>query len=126
MFQKPTLRTIPLIDSSNVTNMDSMFEGNSSLRYFPKLDMGNVTSTNYMFGGCIKLAVLNLDHDSLATVISNSQAMFNGTGRECLQSEGADADGISYVYVKDAATQSAVLSSDWCPSTWSTANVVIR
>ena len=47
---------LPKIDTSNVTNMTSMFSDCLSLVAVPQLDTSNVTSMEKMFNGCIYLA----------------------------------------------------------------------
>ena len=55
------LTTIPLIDTSNVTNMSRMFSGDEAyeesngLTYLPKLNTSNVTNMSRMFMLCKKL-----------------------------------------------------------------------
>ena len=50
----------PLLDTSNVTNMSSMFYGCSSLTTIPLLDTSNVTNMAYMFYGCSNLTSIPL------------------------------------------------------------------
>ena len=47
-------------DTSNVTNMSSMFSNCSSLTTVPQLDTSNVTNMGYMFGNCTKLTTVPL------------------------------------------------------------------
>ena len=47
-----SLTTIPLLDTSKVTNMGNMFSNCSSLTTFPLLDTSNVTNMNSMFYNC--------------------------------------------------------------------------
>ena len=51
----PNFKFCPLFDTSNVTDMNSMFYQCSSLTSIPALDTVNVTDTSYMFSGCISL-----------------------------------------------------------------------
>jgi len=114
-----------------VDNMTSFFESCSRVT---KIDMSSVTfkheNTIYlskMFYYCKKLAILDISDLDLSLVTSNYSSMFNNCGTECLQSDGAYADGIPYIYVKDATAQNWVLTySTQKPSTWTTANVVIK
>lgn len=52
MLKKCALPTVPLFDTSNVTNMRSMFEGCTSLTNIPLINTSNVTNMSYMFYGC--------------------------------------------------------------------------
>ena len=56
MFQScASLTTVPLFDTSNVTNMSQMFQSCASLTTVPLLDTSNVTNMTYMFNGCSSL-----------------------------------------------------------------------
>ena len=50
-----SLTSIPEIDTTNVTYMYSMFEGCSSLTSIPEINTTNVTRMDYMFSGCSSL-----------------------------------------------------------------------
>ena len=51
-----TVEELPFeIDSSQVTNMSSMFDGCSSLTTVPDMNTHNVTNVSYMFYGCSSL-----------------------------------------------------------------------
>ena len=49
------LTTIPQLDTSNATSMDSMFNYCSKLTTIPQLDTSNVTNMNSMFSSCTSL-----------------------------------------------------------------------
>lgn len=49
------LETVPLMDTSEVTNMMLMFHDCVSIRAIPAFDMSNVTGTPHMFNGCTAL-----------------------------------------------------------------------
>ena len=49
---------IPKLDTSNVTNMQSMFENCTSLTTIPQLDTSNVTHMLGLFGGCTNLTTI--------------------------------------------------------------------
>ena len=51
-----SLLTIPLLDTSNVTNMDSTFNSCENLETIPLLDTSNVTYMNNTFWFCSKLS----------------------------------------------------------------------
>lgn len=114
-------------DTSNVMGMGSCFSGCSNLK---KLDLSswnnnrvnNSTGMTYMFSGCYKLAILDIS--SMSSGIKGNNAFFN-CGDNCLQSDGAYADGIPYVYVKDAYMQTRVITSKG-NNVWTTANVIIK
>jgi hypothetical protein len=85
-----------------------------------------VYATNQMFQNCNTTAVIDISTLDTTTIGSYS-SMFNNCGIYCKQSDGAYADGIPYIYVKDADAQNWVLTaSNGHPSTWSTNNVVIK
>ena len=70
-----SLTTIPQLDTSNVTSMNSMFNGCSSLTTIPQLDTSNVTSMNSMFNVCSSLTTIpQLDTSN----VTNMSYMFNG------------------------------------------------
>ena len=52
------LTTVPLLDTSNVTDMSSMFYKCSALTTIPALNTSNVTSMRDMFHGCKSLTVV--------------------------------------------------------------------
>ena len=64
----------PLLNTSKVTNMQSMFENCSSLTTIPKLDTSNATSMFGMFVGCSSLTTIPLLDTSKVTNMVN---MFN-------------------------------------------------
>ena len=70
-----SLTEVPLFDTSNVTNMNSMFNGCSNLTEVPLLDTSNVVNMYCMFGGCSKLTEVPLFDTSNVT---NMGYMFNG------------------------------------------------
>ena len=58
---------LPKLDTSMVTNMDSMFDGCSSLIFVPLFDTSKVTSMRYMFGACYSLISIPLFDTSKVT-----------------------------------------------------------
>ena len=63
------LTTIPLIDTSSVTNMSYMFYYCSSLQSIPALDTSKVTSMSSMFRGCSNLKTIpQLDTSSVTNM----------------------------------------------------------
>ena len=75
MFTKcRSLTTVPLFDTSNVTDMRNMFNGCCFLTEIPLFDTSNVTSMNGMFDGCHSLTTVPRFDTSNVQIISN---MFN-------------------------------------------------
>ena len=63
MFTKATnLTTIPLIDTSHVTNVGSMFQGCTNLVNVPILNLSSVTFMRIMFSNCPSLSDTSLDN----------------------------------------------------------------
>ena len=67
--------TIPLLDTSNVTNTSYMFRYCSNLTTIPELNMSKVTNMTWMFHDCTKLTSISKLDTSSVTNMSN---MFNG------------------------------------------------
>ena len=75
MFQNCTnLTTIPLLNTSSVTNMDSMLANCTSLTTIPLLDTSKVTDMKYMFYNCTNLVEIPLLNTSSVTYMNY---MFN-------------------------------------------------
>ena len=76
MFKDCTnLQTIPLLDTSKVTNMDSMFSDCINLTEIPLLNTNNVTDMSAMFYNCTNLTTIpQLDTSSVKSMLH----MFNG------------------------------------------------
>ena len=75
MFNNCTnLQSIPLLDTSNVTDMVSMFSRCINLQSIPLLDTNQVTDLSHMFNGCTNLQFVPLLDTSSVTNIS---AMFS-------------------------------------------------
>lgn len=157
MFYNYTGSTIPVLNgTSNVTTMENMFYGciNVTNFNFDNYDTSNVTNMRTMFYSSSAVAIRNLDCSSfnvqkvtdmagtfqglyqLAKLdissfdfsgVTTFNNMFANCGTYSKQVDGAYADGIPYVYVKDAAAQNWVLTaSNGHPNTWSTNNVIIK
>ena len=58
MFYNYLLNELPQLDTSNVTNMSSMFRYCSNLTTIPQLDTSNVVNMGYMFGSCFNLTTI--------------------------------------------------------------------
>ena len=52
----------PLVDTSNVTNMNHMFNNCTSLKEIPQLNTSNVTNMSVMFYSCNKLTDTSIDN----------------------------------------------------------------
>ena len=103
------------MNCNNATNID-----------IHNFDLGNYVDGGNMFNNTKKLAVL--DASSLSfNKISYKNSIFVGCGTQCLQSDGAYADGIPYIYVKDTTQQQWILNlGSNIPSSWSENNVVVK
>lgn len=89
-----------------------------------------LTSARGLFNNCSKVAIIDVSGLEF-TKISNSTGkweIFSNCGISCLQSDGAYADGIPYIYVKNATEQNWVLTNSMNdhPSSWSTNNVLVK
>ena len=69
------LTEIPLLNTSNATNMNSMFSGCTNLTTIPQLNTSNATNMGYMFSGCTNLTEIPLLDTSNVT---NMGYMFRG------------------------------------------------
>lgn len=78
MFQNcPSLTTVPELDTGNVNNMAYMFSSCKSLTTIPELDTSNVTNMSGMFDGSSALkTVPELDTSN----VTDMSFMFNGCG----------------------------------------------
>ena len=113
------------IDTSNISGL---FQ---NCKYATRIDLSNFdissyVDASYMFNNTKKLAVLDVSKLTF-TRMSYKNYIFVGCGTQCLQSDGAYADGIPYVYVKNVEQQQWILNQGSnIPSSWSTNNVVIK
>lgn len=109
-----------------VTNMyRTFYEFGRNENTATKLDLSGwktsaLTNANEMFNVCFYLEELDISNFDFSN-ITNHQRMFNNCGR-------FTTTGLTKVYVKDATAQQWILnlSSTDRPSTWTTANVVIK
>ena len=113
--------------SSKIASINGMFFNCTEIR---KIDLSGLTNVaNYnggeAFSGCNKLAVLDISSLSKPATFAPSyyQDMFYNCGTNCLQSDGAYADGVPYIYVKDADMQTWILTQR---TDWTTANVIVK
>ena len=74
-YQCNSLVTIPQMDTSNVTSMSYMFYDCTALNSIPQMDTSNVTGMSYMFGGCTSLnSIPQMDTSN----VGNMSYMFSG------------------------------------------------
>ena len=71
MFYNSNLTTIPQLDTSNVTDMSSIFEHCSNLTTIPQLDTSNVKSMSYMFYRCLKLTDCRLKNIKISLQVGS-------------------------------------------------------
>jgi surface protein len=76
-YECVNLTTIPPLDTSKVTDMDSMFYSCSSLQSIPEIDTSNVTTMNYMFFNCTDL--VSLPKFNVNNCTNMSRLFFYGT-----------------------------------------------
>lgn len=117
-------------DTSNVTTMANMFNCTSAVAIrnldCSSFNVGKVTNMRSMFSGLFQLAKLDISSFDFSGVTTFS-GMFSNCGNYSKQANGAYADGIPYVYVKDATAQNWVLTANnGHPNTWTTNNVIIK
>ena len=75
MFSSCTnLTEIPLLNTSSVTDMNDMFDRCTNLTTIPLLDTGSVTDMEYMFYGCTNLTTMPLLN---ASNVTNMEYMFD-------------------------------------------------
>ena len=93
-MQCPSLKTIPMLDTSNVTFMSAMFGQCSSLETIPTVDTRNVIHMNDMFSHCSSLKTIPaLDTSN----VIHMEGMFRG----CSSLETIpmlDASSVTYIY----------------------------
>lgn len=122
---------------TNLETITGMFPltGTVDIRYcfqncraLKKIDLSNweitpsSTDGTSIFENCYKVAIIDISKINFQGGYSFAST-FRYAGRDCLQTDGAYADGIPYVYVKDATTQTKILT---VRTDWSTNNVVIK
>lgn len=118
-------------NSSNMANMSNMFYQSNAPQKTTHLDLSSfntskATNMTSMFRGYKSMVILDISNFTFDNVTSYS-GMFTECGISSKQTDGAYADGIPYVYVKDADAQNWVLTeSNGHPTTWTTDNVVIK
>ena len=118
--RKLTTVDLSSFNTSNVTSMSYMFYYCNLLTSLDlsNFDTSNVTNMNYMFYYCYVLETLDISNFDFTKVTSFS-SMFANCGKSL--------SSPTTVYVKDEEAQNWILTnSNGRPSTWSTANVIIK
>ena len=85
---------VPLLDTSNVTNMSGMFQSCTNLTAIPQLDTSKVTNMNSMLRGCTSLTTIPLLNTSSVTNISS---MFEGC-TSLTTIPALDTSGVIYIF----------------------------
>ena len=113
-------------DTSKVEDMNNMFNNCFGWRTEADLDLSSFTLKNNvrmgsMFRGCIQLRTLDISNMDFRNVTGNYGYIFTNCGT-------STTTKLTTVYVKDEYAQQWILnlSSTDRPSTWSTANVIIK
>lgn len=110
--------------SSNKIDLRAAFYDCRAIKIIDLSSLSGICSSLYTcFSSTYKATIIDISNLEFISNTTLSSA-FNNCGTQCLQSDGAYADGIPYVYVRSSAEQSKIL--EYAPSTWSTNNVVIK
>lgn len=100
------LRTVPLIDTSAATNLDSMFWWSMGLTAVPLLNTSSATNVNYMFEQCYVVESGALALYQQMSSQANPPASHEGTFHDC----GADTTS--------GSRELAQIPSDWKTRTY--------
>jgi len=92
-----TIEGLEYIDTSNVTNMNAMFNGSSSLREleFSSWDTSNVTDMGWMFQGTNGLSSLDLSSWDTGRVVSMNSMFRNTSGLVNLDASTWDTSNVT-------------------------------
>lgn len=71
-----SLQTIPLMDTSSVTNMATMFQWDDNLKSIPQIDTSKVSNIHNMFNSCSSL--VSIGELNMSSVDFNTTGMFSG------------------------------------------------
>lgn len=117
-------------DTSQATNFQSMFifcfQTDGAHLDLSSFNTEKVTNMAYMFWYTTNICILDLSSFDF-TNVTNAANMFNSCGTRATTNYGAYAAGVPYIYVKDEVAQNWVLTANNAhPTTWTTANVVIK
>ena len=110
------------LDTSNITNMRSMFErcGNLTSLNLNEWNMSNVTNTSYMFNQCSNLTTLNISGWNTSSLSDASYMFYNTQKLSTLNISGWNTPSLtntSYMFYLCKALTSLDLSD------WNTSNV---
>ena len=99
MFDDCTnLTTVPLFDTSKVTNMNRMFSYCTNLTTVPAFDTSNMTGMYYMFEGCYNLTSLPLfdcgKFTSISDIFSSNDKLTTLGGFKDLKISWTDYGGL--------------------------------
>ena len=94
---KSTLLSIEKIDTSNVTNMQNMFNGCSSLTQLnvSNFNTSNVTNMSSMFRGCSSLTTLDLSNFNTSNVITMGYMFYNCSSLNELDVSNFDTENVT-------------------------------
>lgn len=126
------LISVPLIDTSNITNMQNMFRACHALISIPQLDTNLVTNMSWMFGGCWALttvpqlntsSVTNFDNmfagvnvlsnDSLNNILAMCIGATSYTGTKKLTTLGIESIYYSAETIQSLSNYSAFIDAGW-------------
>ena len=119
-FGCSSLISVPTMDTSSVTNMRAMFSGCSSLIAVPPMDTSQVTNMMQMFVGCSSLISVPTMDTSNAT---NMTSMFSGCSSlipaevRLYRADGTKPDGIKYMIDDTQLTREPFYTLDGTPIT---------
>lgn len=94
-----TIETIPFkIDTSEATDLSSLFAGYSALKTVPTMDTSKVTTMSYMFSGCVSLtSVPDLATSNVTTMINmfqNCNSLIDGNVKLIGRKTGVSTTGM--------------------------------
>ena len=78
-----SLTSVALFDTSNVTDAESMFSNCSALTSIPLFDTSNISNMSYMFNGCTRVTSGALALYQQASTQTTPPAYHNATFRNC-------------------------------------------
>lgn len=102
-FSRSSLTEFPSnLDTSNVTNMSSMFEDCSGLRKIPQLDTSKVTNMHSMFSGCPNLTTIpQLDTSNVTDMVDMFE--YDSSLITISQLDTSKVTDMSYMFYRCAA-----------------------
>lgn len=118
-----------ILGSATISQFSNALENCLNLK---EVDLSGIEITNncslvYLFYGSISLNIIDISKMDFTNFSGTSSQMFKMCGIVAKQVDGAYADGLPYVYVKDLTAQTWVINQATTDGlSWSTANVVIK